>query len=183
MRKAVAIILVLSLAAGAVAGPTGKPRPEPPAAARRRLGSIAGQLDVRLRLIRALGGSSLAAAIRHNEQVWEDLTPEQRGRHRKQALAFLEKDKKEQTKLLDRYKKLLQLSPEKQKAYQERARWLKVVVASFTPAERETLRNLAPKQRARRLLQRKGELIRQGKLPPDQPATAPASAPTTHAAR
>jgi orotidine-5'-phosphate decarboxylase len=66
------------------------------------------------------------------------------------------------------------MDAQKQQAYRERAKWLKVVVDSFTPQERENLQKLSADERAKILLDRKAQLIAEGKL---QPATQPSTQP------
>ena len=133
----------------------------------------AKQMRLKLRLLKEASGDSLAMAI--NRQEWDQLTPDERDKYRREALAFLSKSPEEQEKVLKHYEQLIKLSAQKREAYIHRAQWLQVVVASFTPQERDELTQLPPEQRARKLLDRKAELIRQGKLAPDtQPASAPA---------
>ena len=135
---------------------------------------VARQLKLKLRLAEVASGDSLAMSI--NRQEWDRLTPDQRDKYRREALAFLGKSPQEQEKVLKHYEQFVRLSDQKREAYLQRAAWLHVVVESFSQQERDELTQLPPDLRAKRLLQRKAELIKQGKLAPDtQPATAPAS--------
>jgi len=184
-------ILILCLACPVVAAPakTGKgerpgradkaPQADKSAAPSRDapLGSIARQLDLKLRTTRASEDESLAQSIQHNRQQWAGLSPEQRDQYRRKGLAFLQARPEEQDRLLEHYGKLTKLPAEKRKEYRDRAQWLKVVVGSFTPQERQELQTAAPKERAGKLLQRKEEMIRQGKLTAVRPADAPTTQP------
>jgi len=168
-----AAILVGIVTAGGMGGPkekTSAPQENPPK------GSKARQLLLKIRL-RSLAGETLAESLQHNRLEWLAMSPDQRERYRREALAFLRKDQQQQEELLRRYDMLTKMPPEKRQAYRKRAKWLKVVVASLTPDERRELAGLSPEARARRLLARKAELIRQGKLSSDE--TTAASAPTT----
>jgi len=140
-------------------------------------GSIARQLRLKMKLHRITPGGSLVAALKHNRQEWESLTPDQRGRFRKSFLAFLHKSEAEQEKILTHYEKLFKMTAERRDAYRQRAKWLAVVVESFTPAERAALQKMTPDDRARKILARKALLIKQGKLPGGAPTTAPSTAP------
>ncbi len=137
-------------------------------------GSLAAQLRLKLSL-QMSGGTSLAASLDHNRQEWEMLTPEQRERFRGIAVAFLDKDPKEQEKLLRSYSAFLSLNKQKREAYRIRAEWVRVVVASFTPEQRKQLASMSSMDRAKALIARREELISQGKRPPTtQPTTPPA---------
>lgn len=178
MPRCLTAIMVLSLT-GALAAAGGKgdradrPRGEKSAQAAKALapsrsaplGSIARQLDLKLRTMRAADGEQLAQAIQHNRQQWASLSAEQRDQYRRKALAFLQARPEDQDRLLQYYEKLVNLSAQKRDEYRQRAQWLKVVVASFTAQQRQELQAASPKEKASRLLQRKEELIREGKLP------------------
>ncbi len=135
-------------------------------------GSMAAQLRLKLSL-QMSGGTSLAASMDHNRQEWQMLTPEQRERFRGIAVAFLDKDPKEQEKLLRSYSAFLSLDKQKRDAYRARAEWVRVVVASFTPEQRKQLARMSSMDRAKALIARREELKSQGKLP------APTTQPTT----
>ncbi|MCE5328507.1 MAG: DUF3106 domain-containing protein [Planctomycetaceae bacterium] len=139
-------------------------------------GSIARQLLLKRRLEKIAAGT-LSASLEHNRRQWDQLSPEQRDQMRRTALAFENANPAEQKRLLERYEQLSRLTPQKQQAYRERAKWLEVVVASFTPQERAQLRDLPADQRAKMLLDRKAQLIREGKLKAEAPATQPATRP------
>lgn len=139
-------------------------------------GSLAAQLRLKLSLQRS-AGTSLAASMDHNRQDWEMLSPEQRERFRGMAVAFLDKDPKEQENLLDKYSRFLSLDKQKREEYRTRADWVRAVVATFTPQERKNLAGMSSMDRAKALIARRDELVSQGKLklqPTTQPATAPA---------
>ena len=139
-------------------------------------GSIARQLRLKMTLHRITPGGSLVATLKHNRQEWESLTPDQRGSFRKNFLAFLHKSEDEQEKILSQYEKLFKMTTERRDAYRQRAKWLALVVESFTPAERAELQQMAPDDRARKILARKALLIKQGRLE-KSPTTAPSTAP------
>jgi hypothetical protein len=161
LSLAVALLSVFAIAAG-------DPASEPP-------GSAARQLLLKYRLQR-IAGTSLAAQLNHNRKEWESLSPDLREKYRKDALAFLQKSPQEQEQLLKFYENLVKLSAGKQDEYRRRADWLKVVVASYTPAERTALAGMGPQERAAKLLERKKELMAEGKLPAEsKPSSMPSS--------
>jgi len=140
-------------------------------------GSRAGQLALKFRLeavARLPRGGTLASAIGHNQHEWMMLSPDQREQFRRDALAFLRKNPTEQEKLMQQYSAYLALSKQKRLDFQRRAEWLKVVVATFTPDERQQLEKMLPIDRAKALIARRDELVRQGKLKLPPPTTAPA---------
>lgn len=141
-------------------------------------GSLAAQLRLKLSL-QMSAGTSLAASMNHNRQDWEMLSPEQRERFRGMAVAFLNKDPKEQEKLLRRYSDFLSLDKQKREEYRARADWVRAVVATFTPQERKNLASMSSMDRAKAIIDRRDELVSQGKLqlpPTTQPTTtAPAA--------
>jgi len=139
-------------------------------------GSLAAQLRLKLSLQMA-GGTSLAASLDHNRQEWKTLSPDQREEFRREVLTFLKKDPKDQDRLLRNYDNFLSLDRQKREAYRHRAAWVKAVVETFTPAEREQLRKMPSMARARMLMTRRDELVRQGKLNLEEPTTAPSPAP------
>lgn len=171
MRRLIQTILVAA-AVGLLAAAASA---EPPDDAGRLLtraprGSLARQLRLKLRLDMA-GGPSLAASLDHNRQEWEMLSPDQREQFRRYALAYLKKNPTQQEKLMKSYSSFLSLTKTKQAAYRRRAKWVKAVVASFTPEQRKQLREMPPTDRAKALIARRDELVRQGKLRLDEPAT------------
>lgn len=153
-------------------------------------GSLARRLRLKMKL-RKIAGGNLSESLRHNRLQWQNLSPDQRGRYRRSFLAFLKKNPDRQDELLEHFEKLFKMSDQRRQAYRQRAKWLRIVIKSFTPDQREQMRKLTPDQRAKKLLARKALLISQGKLKPDQPpaktpdqpapapTTQPASAPTT----
>ena len=139
-------------------------------------GSIAAQLRLKRNLLRITSGS-LVSSLKHNREAWENLTPDERGRFRKSYLAYLRKNRAEQAKLLEYYEKIFKMPPERREAWRLRAKWLAVVVQSFTPKQRKALEQMSPDDQARKILARKALLIKQGRLKADTPTSLPASAP------
>jgi hypothetical protein len=172
MRKAAAVILVAVLAAAwPAAAQTGAV--DATVLTRAPKGTMAAQLRLRLRLEMA-GGASLAASLDHNRQEWKMLSPDQRERFRQYVVAFHNEELPEQDKLLKSYSAYLLLTKQKREAYRRRAQWVKAVVATFTPQQREQLRKMPSMQRAKTLIRRRDELVGEGKLILDLPTTAPA---------
>lgn len=171
LKKLAAPLLIASVAACALAEPaddaaSGNLPPK---------GSMARQLRLVAQLKAVNENTTLTAALDHNRQQWESLSPDQRSKFRQDAVAFLNQDPQKQEQLLKQYEKLILLSAQQQEKYRQMAQWLKVVTESFTPQERKELLEMNPDERAHKLLERKAELTRQGKLPADQPASVPAS--------
>ena len=137
-------------------------------------GSLAAQLRLKLSLQMSSGGGSLVASLDHNRHEWQMLSPEQRERFRGMAVAFLDKDPKEQERLLQRYSDFLALNKTKREQYKARARWVRAVVATFTIEQRKQLEAMSSVERARAIIARRNELVRQGKLRIDPPTTRPA---------
>jgi hypothetical protein len=112
-------------------------------------------------------GGSLSDAIgaaQTTDERWATLTGQQQQEVRRHALAFLQLDPAEQQALMASYADAVAVDPKAQAAWQQRSRWLKVVLDSFSPAQMQTLRELPPARRAQRILRRRDELRRQGKL-------------------
>ena len=167
-RIIVSLLAVLALASvSSAADDDRSPLTKPPA------GSIAAQLRLKMKLHRITAGP-LSASLRHNRMEWESLTPDERGRFRKSFLAYLRKSPTEKERLLTHYEELFKMTAERRDAYRRRAKWLSVVVRSFTANERKELQQMDPDNRARKILARKALLINQGKLKPDAPTSAPA---------
>lgn len=179
MRRILSILIcVLAPVATAPGGdepPSGK-RMMPPD--KPRFGSVASQKLLKMRIWRRTGGS-LAASVTRNLQEWDALSPDQREQYRKKAFAFLTKNPGQQDKMLDDFRKFLQLSARKQAAYRRRAQWLKAVIASFSPEQRKELTEMSPDERAKKLIQRRDQLVADGKLKLEEPSTQPAQTPTT----
>lgn len=167
ISAAAALLLAWATAGAADATPA-----KPP------LGSIARQLRLRMELMKKASGT-LASSLSHNRGEWERISPDQREKFRREAYAFLQQNPQEQDRLLEHYTRFIEMSAQRQAEYQARAQWLSVVAASFTPEQRKALEAMPAEQRAKALLDRKAELIAQGKLAPDAPASAPASGPAT----
>ncbi len=163
MRKATFTILAVVFVGGLFVGPT-RARDDTDALRRPPAGSIAAQLRLKQRLLAAQEGTTLAEALRHNRREWESLSPEQRDHYRRVAVAFLEENPKKQRELIEHYDRFIRMSAERKREYRQRERWLQVVVESFTPQQREELRNMSSEERARRLIARRDELVEQGKL-------------------
>jgi len=140
-------------------------------------GSIASQLRLKMKLRRITSGGSLVTTLKHNRQAWESLTADERGSFRRDFMAYWRKTVAEREQILSHYEKLVKMTAERREAYRRRAKWLAIVVESFTPAERTELQAMTPDDRARKILARKALLITQGKLKLDGATTAPASAP------
>jgi hypothetical protein len=157
--------------AARAATPSARPAEPPPAGA-----TLAAQQRLAERL-NALKGPSLAAALDHNRAEWTSLSPDQRDRFRQEALAFLDQSPEQQDRLLRQYQRLIALSAERQENYRRIAQWVRVVVDSMTAEERKALLEMPPQQRAKALLERKRELIEQGKLSPDAASAASPSVP------
>ncbi len=137
-------------------------------------GSVARQLMLKRRLDRIAEGR-LALALNHNRSQWQSLTPDERQEYRRAVLAYQHQDPEKQRQLLEHYEKLIKMSAQRRKAYRQRAKWLEVVVNSLSDRQREDLKHMSPRDRAKFLLQRKKELIEKGELKPDGPATKPAT--------
>jgi len=180
MRNRLAYILVLILAVACPAtvafaqAEDSSPLRDPPP------GSIASQLRLKFRLMRINNGT-LASSLDHNRKEWQDLLPDEREQYRREAVAFLRKSPEERDELLQRFEKLLNMSAERRDAYRRRAKWLQAVIETLTPAQRQELEKLTPTARARRLIEIRDELVRQGKLKLEEP-TDSASAPATQPA-
>ena len=175
MRKRLAAILVLLPASAMLTAPAwADPADDGGASVLTRppRGSLAAQLRLKLSLQMA-GGTSLAASLDHNRQEWKTLSPDQREEFRREVLAFLKRNPKDQDKLLKSYNTFLELDETKRGAYRRRAQWVKAVVATFTPAERDGLRKMSSIDRARLLIARRDQLVREGKLALDPPGSTP----------
>jgi len=175
MRKTGLTILVLSFAmlwVGSNAPRQAVGDSETSVLTRPPRGSLAAQLRLKLSL-RMAGGEDLATTIDHNRQEWKALTPEQRERFRDAVLAHYKKNAKAQEELLKKYNAFLSLDKAKREAYRRRAKWLRIVVATFSAAEREKLRTMSATDRAKALIARRDDLVRQGKLTLDDPPKAP----------
>jgi hypothetical protein len=169
-RMCISVVATLALLPAVARGQDAK---DPAALRQAPPGSIAAQLSLKFRLLRVSNGS-LAASLNQNQREWDNLSPEQRDKYRKEAYAFLRKSQTEQDKLIEHYSTFIALPAEKQEEYRKRAEWLKVVVNSFSAEERKALEQKPPAERAATLLQRRDDLVKQGKLKLDEPTTQPA---------
>jgi len=129
----------------------------------------AQQLRVRMQLMAINGDPSMAAKM-SNGLEWSKLSADQQEKIRGEVLAFTSKSEAEQEKLLTHYERLIRFDAPRRDAYLARAAWLRVVMDTFTTAERQTLESLPPQARAARILERKEQCIREGRLPADPPA-------------
>lgn len=173
-RNILAGLCVAAMAATAAAAPA-----EPPSSAEP--GSLARQQLLKYRLQQVAEGA-LSASLYHNRKEWESLSGDQRDQVRSNAYAFLKQSPEQQQKLLAQYDRMIKLTADQREEYRSRATWLKVVVASFTPEQRQALKTMTPKQRAQVLTERRDQLVREGKLtltPTTAPASQPASQPAT----
>lgn len=169
LARNIVIVVITTCVAACVGQAADNLSPKPPK------GSMARQLMLKYRLAGKLTDGNLQASINHNREEWNSLSPDQRDHYRQEALAFMDKSQAEQEALLKKYESLIKMDAQKLHAYRERARWLRVVVDSLTPKERENLQKLSPDERAKILLDRKAQLVREGKLTAaTQPSTRPA---------
>jgi hypothetical protein len=144
-----------------------------------RLGSLARQQFLKQRL-RQVEQGTLASSLGHNRRQWESLSPQQREKVRSSAYAYLRQSEQRQQELIRHYDEVIKGTAERRETYERRASWLGVVVESFTAEQRQAMSQMTPAGRARMLLDRRDQLVSEGKLvlePASQPATAPASAP------
>ena len=77
------------------------------------------------------------------------------------AIVFMQMSPAQQQRLLARYERAVASAARRD----AQARWLRVVLESFTPEQCDQLRRMTPAQQARAFLIRRAELIRAGKLP------------------
>jgi|GEM_PF-2037328 len=158
VRNILIACIVTAGTAAAAAADGARPMTKAPA------GSIAAQIQLKLELIRLNSGQTLAASILHNRAEWESLSPDRREHFRQEYLAFRQKSPQEQAELLEKFEKLIHLDARRQEAYRQRARWLQAVVDSLSAEQRAEISRMAPKERAKALLARRDELVREGKL-------------------
>lgn len=142
-------------------------------------GSKAYQLRLKLALQKQMKGT-LAAEMNRNKQVYAALNPQQLSDLRERVYMFKQLDPDRQVDILDTAREFLNLTPAQRKIYREREAWLQKVVASLTPAEREALKRMTPRQRSKRLLELRDKLLapRPTTRPTTRPATATAETPT-----
>ena len=152
-------ILIVALVAATLVGPV-------VAQNRAAKASQARQLLLKKAINEKIEGT-LAATLNKNRERWAAMTPEQRQQHRDRIDAFFKEDPQRQKDLLKAFEEFRKLSPRQQEMFRERAVWLKKVVASLTPAEREALKKLPAAERAKRLLELKAKLV------DSKPATQP----------
>ncbi len=156
-------ILICLLAAATVASAApAKKKPAP--------GSRARQVLLKQALEKKLAGT-LVAELNRNKKVWGTMTAEQLRSLRYRYYAYLRQDDVRRARLLEAAAELDRLTDEQRKAYLERADWLAKVVAKLTPAERDQLKKLTPRERAKRLLELKAKLEAADKPPATKPTT------------
>jgi hypothetical protein len=136
-------------------------------------GSKARQLLLKQALKKQLEGT-LVSELNRNKQVYTSLklNPQQLRDLREKVYMFKQLDPDRQVDILEAAEEFLSLTPEQRKTYRESEAWLRKVVASLTPQQREALKRLTPEQRAKRLLELRDKLL--GSKPTTQPATRPA---------
>ena len=134
--------------------------------------SKAQQLKLRMQVLAINDDQSMATRMNSGLE-WSKLSPDQQEKMREEVLAFMDKPDAEQEKLIEHYQRLIRLGNAQREAYLARAAWLRVVVNSYTTDERRALESLQPGDRAAKLLERKEQLIREGKLPATSAATQP----------
>jgi Spy/CpxP family protein refolding chaperone len=168
-KKARFIVSVLAVLAITSSAPAGKNDSS------RDPSRIPGSKVRQLMLKRSLEkfSETLVAELNQNKELWQTMTPEKLRSLRERYYAFLKQDGGEQIALIEAAEKFGKLTDEQRQAYLKRAEWLEKVISSLTPQQREELRNLTPKERAKKLLELKA------KLPGSQPTSQPVSESTT----
>ncbi len=156
-------ILIAALAA--VILPAGAGAAKDPAASRARQLLLKQALDKHT-------PESLAATLSRNRKTLGELTPEQLRELRRRYYAFLKQDPARQVELIKAAEEFLKLSDRQKEEYRRRQEWLRKVVSSLTPKQRDQLKKLTPGERAQRLLELKAKLV--GTQPAEKPATKPA---------
>ncbi len=169
MRKLVHI-LIAPVLAGALLPALARAEPGRGVDPRLIPGSRARQLLLKQALEKHLSGT-LVAELNHNKEQWASMSPERMRKLREIYLAFLRMDDDKQVRLLEAAPDFERLSERQRELYRERAAWLKKVIASLTPEQREQLRNMPPAERAKRLLELKEALTTSA--PTTQPADRP----------
>lgn len=158
LNFAISVLTVTSLSAAMVwAADDASETRRPPS------GSLASQKRLKHRL-RQISHTPLSATLQHNRQAWQELTPDERSRYRKNFLAFHQKDPKRREEMLKKYEQLFKMSAQRREAYRKRAEWLKIVISSFTKEQREELKKMTPTDRANKILEKKALLVKQGKI-------------------
>ena len=144
------------------------------AAAKDPPGSKAYQLRLKLALQKQMKGT-LAAEVNRNKQVYASLNGQQLRDLRERVYMFKQLNPDRQVDILDTAQEFLNLTSAQRKTYREREAWLRKGVASLTPAEREALKRMTPRQRSKRLLELRDKLL--APAPTTQPATTPKDRP------
>ena len=120
-------------------------------------GTVTRQLLLRQALDKHVDGT-LVAELNRNREIWQKLTPEQRRHLRDQWLATINEDPARLAQRIKNEDEFNKLNEQHRQMYLERAVWLKKVVDSLSPEQREEIRQMTPEQRARRLLDLKARL-------------------------
>ena len=128
-------------------------------------GSKARQLLLKQALDKQISGT-LVAELNRNKQVYDRLNPQQLRDLRAKVYMFKKEDPDRQVRIIEAGMEFLGLSPKHQDMYRRQAAWLKKVNASLTPQQRERLKRMTPRDRAKRMLELKAKLV-----PPPAPAT------------
>lgn len=167
-------ILIATLAAALLAGTAaaaGKDADQIP-------GSKAYQVRLKLALQKHMAGS-LVAELKRNVQVYTALNPQQRSDLREKVYMFKQLEPDRQVDILEAAQEFLNLTAEQRNIYRQRQAWLRRVVSSLSPDEREALRRLTPAERSKRLLELRDKLL--APPPTTQPTTpkGPSVRPTT----
>jgi hypothetical protein len=169
-----ALMVLAALPAAAADQPAdgpdrGAPRALPP-------GSIARQIQLRAALMADAQGTTLSAMLGRNVERWQnELTPDEREQLRQRSRLFFEKSTAEQAKLFERYiDQWIAMAAARKAKYRRMNRWLKAVVASLSPERRRAVMAMTPAERARVLIEKRDQMVRDGLLRLEAPTTAPA---------
>lgn len=109
-------------------------------------------------------GGSLADALRDETPQWSNLDEPEKQTARRHAHAFLNLPIEQQQELLEQLEQTARSNAQPERLLQKLDR-LRIVIDSFTPAQRQALRKMTPAQREREYYRRQEELIRTGILP------------------
>lgn len=170
MPKAAHILVVTLAAVAMLAGAAAARDPA------KVLGSKANQLRLKLALQKQIQGT-LVGELNRNKQTYAalKLNPQQLRDLREKVYRFKQLDPDRQVDILEAAWEFLNLTEEQRKIYRQREAWLRKVVASLTPEQRDQLKELSPQERSKRLLEYRDKLAGR---PTSQPATRPAEKDT-----
>lgn len=113
--------------------------------------------DLRQQLLATSPVEQPPAAI--DSDRWNRLSPAQQQAVRQRAKAFLEMTAEQQQALLAEYDQADALTDSP--ARQQQARWMKRIIESFTPPERQALLEMTPAERAEAFLRQRDKLNQQ----------------------